>query len=352
MKEIVVNLHMHTRYSDGTGSYRDIVDAAHKARLDAVMVTDHNVLVRGMEGYARDGRGKVLVLTGEEVHDRSRIPQKNHLLVLGAAHEVAPQADNARWLFNSIRDGGGLSFIAHVDDPAAPAFSESDISWVDWSSLDFNGIELWNGLSELKTLARTRLHGLFYGFFPPLVAHGPLASTLRKWDELLSNRRVVAIGGSDAHALRVRMGLLSRVIFPYPYHFATINTHVLLDHELSGDAAADRRAIYGAIAAGHCFVGYDKPRSTRGFRFRAHGLNSHAIMGDEIGAAAGVTLEANLPGRAETRLLRDGQVVERATKAHGLTFRASQPGVYRLEAYRRYLGRRRGWIFSNPIYVR
>ena len=30
----------------------------------------------------------------------------------------------------------------------------------------------------------------------------------------------------------------------------------------------------------------------------------------------------------------------------------SEPGVYRIEAYRRYLGRRRGWIFSNPIYVR
>jgi len=30
----------------------------------------------------------------------------------------------------------------------------------------------------------------------------------------------------------------------------------------------------------------------------------------------------------------------------------TEPGSYRLEAYRRYLGKKRGWIFSNPIYVR
>jgi hypothetical protein len=29
-----------------------------------------------------------------------------------------------------------------------------------------------------------------------------------------------------------------------------------------------------------------------------------------------------------------------------------EAGVYRIEAYRRHLGRRRAWIFSNPIYVR
>ena len=30
----------------------------------------------------------------------------------------------------------------------------------------------------------------------------------------------------------------------------------------------------------------------------------------------------------------------------------TEAGVYRVEVYRRYLGKRRGWIYSNPIYVR
>ena len=70
MPEIVVNLHMHTRYSDGTGSHADIASAALRAGLDAVIVTDHNVLVQGIEGYVRQGRRRVLVLVGEEVHDQ------------------------------------------------------------------------------------------------------------------------------------------------------------------------------------------------------------------------------------------------------------------------------------------
>ena len=40
MHEIILNLHMHTRYSDGTGSHRDIARAAIRAGLEAVIVTD------------------------------------------------------------------------------------------------------------------------------------------------------------------------------------------------------------------------------------------------------------------------------------------------------------------------
>ena len=215
MHEILINLHMHTRYSDGTGSHQDIAEAALRCGLDAVIVTDHNVLVRGAEGYFRQGRRRLLVLVGEEVHDQGRVPQKNHLLILGLDQEIAPLAENPHALIKAVRDSGGLSFIAHPNDPAARTFGETDISWVDWSVPDFTGIELWNGLSELKTLLRSRLHGALYGFFPALVAHKPILATLQKWDELLLRGRVVALGGSDAHALHVHIGPLSGVIFPY-----------------------------------------------------------------------------------------------------------------------------------------
>lgn len=75
-------------------------------------------------------------------------------------------------------------------------------------------------------------------------------------------------------------------------------------------------------------------------------------MGDEIVGSGGVTLQAYLPSFAEARLMWNGEVVQESRRAHTLTYNASRPGVYRVEAYRRYLGRRRGWIFSNPIYVR
>ena len=146
------------------------------------------------------------MLIGEEVHDQDRDPQKNHLLVFGANQEVSTLADDPGALIRAVKDSGGLSFIAHPTDPAAPAFGEHDISWEDWSVSDFTGLELWNGLSELKTLVSTRLHGAFYAFFPSLVAHRPIAATIQRWDELLQHARVVAIGGSDAHALHLRYG--------------------------------------------------------------------------------------------------------------------------------------------------
>jgi len=352
MQEIIVNLHMHTRYSDGSGSHGDIAEAALKCGLDAVIVTDHNVFVQGFEGYIKDGNRKVLMLVGEEIHDQDREPQKNHLLVFGVDKELATLADSSQILIDAARDSSGLTFIAHPHDPAALAFHETDISWVDWSDVNFTGIELWNGLSELKTLVPTKLHGMLYAFLPELIAHRPIPATLRKWDELLADRRVVAVGGSDAHSNTMHLGPFRRIIFPYEFHFRTINTHVLLPEPLTGRANTDKKMIYDSLAAGHCFIGYDLPASTRGFRFTAQGRETDAILGDEIPARRGVTLQARVPYPAEIRLIKNGRLTQvwkhQTTVAHITT----EPGVYRIEAYRRYLGRLRGWIFSNPIYVR
>ncbi len=352
MHEIVVNLHMHTRFSDGGGSHAEIAAAALRCGLDAVIVTDHNVLVQGKQGYVQNGGRKVLMLVGEEIHDQGRIPQKNHLLVFGAGRELAALADNPQELIDAVRRTGGLSFIAHPDDPAAPAFHEPDISWVDWSVHSLTGLELWNGFSEFKTVLTGLLPALFYAYFPQWIARGPQPATLQRWDALLAKSRIVAIGGSDAHANLHRLGPLRRVVFPYDLHFQAINTHVLIPQPLTGDFDFDRRMLQEALAAGHCFIGYDLPASTRGFSFSAQGRETAAVMGDEIPARGGVTLQAWLPRLAEIRLIRDGRLIQQLHGQQACTHIATEPGIYRIEAYYKYLGRKRGWIFSNPIYVR
>ncbi len=352
MHEIVLNLHMHTRYSDGGGSHFDIAEAALKSGVDAVIVTDHNVLVKDFEGYVKDGERKVLMLIGEEIHDQDRDPQKNHMLVFGADKELAAFADDPQTLINAVHESNGLAFLAHPNDPAAPVFHETDISWEDWSVTNYTGIELWNGLSELKALVPTKLHGVLYAFFPTLIARQPMAATLRKWDELLTSHRVVAIGGSDAHANVMHLGPLKRVIFPYEFHFKAVNTHVIIPNPLSGDVDKDKKMIYEALAAGHCFIGYELPASTRGFRFTAQGHEADAVMGDEIPARGGVTLQASVPASAEIKLMKDGKTIRVWKGQNPITHITTEPGVYRVEAHRRYLGHKRGWIYSNPIYVR
>jgi hypothetical protein len=208
-------------------------------------------------------------------------------------------------------------------------------------------------LSELKTVVPTKLHGAFYAFFPHFIGHSPILETLQRWDDLLANgQRVVAIGGSDAHALNMHMGPIHRIIFPYEFHFRTVNTHLFIPQPLTGDVPTDKKMIYEALAAGRCFVGYDLPASTRGFIFKAKGIETSAIMGDEIPAKGGVTLQAHLPKPAEMRLLKDGKVIGIWKNSYACAYSATESGVYRVEVWKSYLGRKRGWIFSNPIYIK
>jgi hypothetical protein len=353
MKEILINLHMHTVYSDGTGTHADIVKAALQAGLDAVITTDHNVLVNGPEGYYQEGDRSVLLLVGEEVHDQTANPQKNHLLVIGAGKEMARHAEDTQNLVNKVKEGRGLSFIAHPVDPPAPAFNEPDISWEKWEVDNFTGIELWNAMSEFKSLMKDWFRGVFYAFNPKLVARGPFPKAIERWDHLLeSGRKIVAIGGSDAHAFNISVGPIRRTIFPYKFHFQAINTHLLLEQALTGDIRHDRNLIMDALASGHAFIGYDLPAATRGFRFTAHGNEGTAQMGDEINLDQGVTFQINLPQRNACRLLRNGKVVKSWSKREICSYITTEPGVYRVEVYRNYYGKQRAWIFSNPIYVR
>lgn len=353
MYEVVVNLHMHTRYSDGSGTHKDIAQAAMKVGLDVVIVTDHNVLVQGVEGYYRSGPNRVLLLVGQEVHDQSRNPQKNHMLIFNTNRDLSGLAENPQNLIDATREAGGLSFIAHPHDPEARGFNEPDISWEAWDAQGYTGLELWNGFSELKDYLNSKLHGVFFAYFPQFIGHGPHHSVLLKWDELLlDGKRIVALGGSDAHALHFHIGPIQRVIFPYEFHFKTVNTHLFLTQPLTGDSALDRKLVYEAMAAGRCFVGYDLPAATRGFRFTAQGRDKSAYMGEEISVEGGVTLQARLPILAECHLIKDGRLIKHWRRQQACTHIVTEPGVYRVEVYRRYRGMRVGWIFSNPIYVR
>lgn len=352
MEEIVANLHMHTTYSDGYGHHSDIAEAALRSGIDAVIVTDHNVWVNGVEKYVNQGDKRVLLLIGEEIHDQTREPQKNHLLVLNANTELATHASEPQKLIDAVNRVGGLSFLAHPHDPPAPAINEGDLSWVDWDIRNFTGIELWNAMTEMKSLVKSKLHGFLYAFNPKRVARGPFPETIKIWDELLAKgMRVVAIGGSDAHALQYKLGPIRKEIFPYEFHFKAVNTHLLLNSPLSGQLIEDRDKIYTALSKGHAFIGYDLPTTTHGFRFTAHGKEETVIMGDAVSAKYGITFQIRLPFATECNLIRDGNIVKTWKKRQNCTYITSDTGVYRVEVYIRYLGMRRGWIFSNPIYV-
>jgi len=353
MPEYVGNLHIHSTYSDGDGSPADIAEAALLAGLDFITLTDHNLWLENIEGYyGNEERGYVLVLSGEEVHDRSRLPQCNHLLVYGAEQDVAPHAHDLSTLIKTVNDLGGLTFIAHPDDCAVPWAGEPPIPWLDRDVEGFTGLEIWNYMSRFKNYVQIPRATIRAVFRPEEVIVGPHPNTLMLWDQLLQRGQdVVGIGSADAHAKGISFGPLHHVIFPYDFLFNCVNTHVLTKSPLTGDVEQDKRLVYQTLRQGRAFVGYDLIGSTRGFIYSAQGQNTSAIMGEHIPLGHGVTLQVHAPARARIKIIRYGEVVADEPNVENLTHIVRSEGAYRAEVWFRYHGRERAWILSNPIYV-
>ncbi len=353
MYEIKIALHIHTRYSDGNASHTELARIAAKAGLDGIITTDHNIWVKGVEGYWGEGKDRVMLLVGEEIHDRTLDPPGNHLLAIGARRELSPFGEDPQRLINQIKRSEGLSFIAHpVEDPLE-RFNEQAFSWRNWEVKGFTGIELWNQLSEFKSVSPTLTAALINALFPARMTLGPLERTLTLWDELIAARKrpVVAIGGVDAHELVKSIGPFRAKLYPYLHHFRSITTHLLLEKPLSGIFPDDRRQVMEALAKGHCFVAYDLPASTEGFRFLVNNDEGAFIMGDRVALKGGLTFQIRLPQKALCRLVKDGQVVKEWDNRDVATYLTTESGVYRVEVFIPFKGKLRGWVFSNPIYV-
>jgi hypothetical protein len=95
-----------------------------------------------------------------------------------------------------------------------------------------------------------------------------------------------------------------------------------------------------ALRQGHAFIGNDLPAPTRGFRFYAQGRDARRVMGDDIDLHESVTFQIKLPTSTECRLIRNGEVVKAWHDRPICAYIARQPGIYRVEVYINYMGRK------------
>lgn len=344
--ERVGNIHIHTTHSDGSGNFGTVADAANRVGLDFLICTDHNVYVPQHQGWY----GKTLVLVNQELHHPDD-PHSNHLLVLDVGEDLAPLADNPQESIDAVRARGGLAFIAHPFEHSGAYAEEPEIDWRAWEASGYDGIELWNYMSEFKSYATEASIALLYAMWPKLAIRGPYRETLAKWDELLARGRVCAIGGSDAHATTYRLGPLAMQVFGYRHLFRAVNTHILATREWQADPEADARTVYEALAQGRAFVAYDGLAPARGFTCIAQHRGAVHTMGDEIQADGQVHFYVRTPRAGRIRLIANGFCVAES-RGKALDYAGDSPGAYRVEVHRVYMGRERGWIYGNPIYVR
>lgn len=249
-----------------------------------------------------------------------------------------------------VVEAGGWAVIAHPNErrnrfPEFPAYP-----WTAWQSQDFQGIEIWNHLSEwMERLNRWNKLWLYINPRRSVIA--PPRRTLELWDQLNLKRRVVGIGGVDAHAHYYPLWRnISVAIFPYKVAFRSIHVHVLLDQppERSGAEAALQQ-LFQFLRLGRAFIANRYVGRARGFRFWAEDLNSGEIcqMGDRAPAGRTLLFRANLPKDAtHAWLIRDSQPICKWRGERG-SHRSDGSGVYRLEVRRHH----RAFIFSNPIVI-
>ncbi|MCX6165459.1 MAG: PHP domain-containing protein [Ignavibacteriae bacterium] len=360
MYEYTGAIHIHSTFSDGTGTVEEIAKAANEVNLDFIMLTDHNTLLARDEGMEK-WFGDTMVIVGYEINDKSN---KNHYLVMGLTELIG----TFRVLFNGelgcnlsaeeyvaeIKKKDGVGFIAHPYEKRSRYPEHPAYPWTAWKSKDFDGIEIWNHMSEW-------VEGLnddnkVQRFLHPLKSiEAPDKEAVKKWDELNKDRKVTAIGSVDAHAHKQNvMGFYTLEVFPYKVLFKSIRTHVLLDEEIQKGNSEKfdfyKKEIIEALRYGKSFLVNHYYGDGNGFRFFAEYDGVIYNLGDEIHfdkkKNKNIVFNAFVPKQAKLKLMKDGKCHDEYSGI-GCVWDSKEPGNYRVECW---LGEK-AWIFSNHIRV-
>ena len=343
-------IHVHTDRSDGTGSLQDVAEAAARAGLDFVILTDHGDGTR--PPLPPQYYGSVLLIDAVEVSTDG-----GHVVALDLPEASYPLAGEPRDVLEDIARAGAFAIAAHPGSP------KDELRWADWEA-PVDGLEWLNADSEWRdepwpSLARALLTYPARGASSLALLLDRPDPVLQRWDALTQRGRVVGVAASDAHA---RIGLTSggepydnRASVPVPSYEQMFRalTIALPGVALQRDAAADARQILDAIRGGHVYSVIDAVAGPGALTFTGMSGGASASMGDRLPAGDVVfTVAARAPDDARIELRRNGQVIA-AQQGRTLEHRAAEPGVYRVEVL---LPGAPGtppvpWILSNPIYV-
>ena len=176
---------------------------------------------------------------------------------------------------------------------------------------------------------------------------------MRKWDELNLKRKVVGIGGVDAHAHKTNfLGFFEVEVFPYKVLFKSIRTHILSSEKIekgkdSGSLKAAKKIIYEGLKSGNCFFSNYYHGDARGFRFFAEDGSKIYQMGDKVELNNQIKLRIFLPNiSGQVHLVHNGRTVDTVENIDA-EFVIKRKGVYRVEVYLD----NNAWIFSNHIRI-
>jgi len=161
------DLHMHGVHSDGSYTIAEAIRSCKEKGLQFAAFTDHNNASQNLSTLAADE--ELVLIPGVELTS-----YKGHANLLG----VLDALDDFRVLTpeqaaEALRKGAGRGALVSLNHPFCP-----DCPWELGFDVPYDAIEVWNGPWR------------------------PLNETAVRWwqEQLAAGRKIVAIGGSDAHA--------------------------------------------------------------------------------------------------------------------------------------------------------
>jgi hypothetical protein len=335
-------IHCHSDYSDGRVSMAEILREANRARLDYLIMSDHNTMAARKE-YPSGRYGDVLLIHGVEV-----TPRYNHYLALGLtrwpATDILPQA-----IIDGVREAGGLGFICHPHDRGSPFLFHPSYEWRSPGVTGMTGVEIWSFLSQWIANCQGPFSTLQSLLRPAKSFAGPPAASLAWWDELCQQQPTVGIGAADAHVLRTWVAGIRLTALSLRPQFGSVRTNLIRDHSLSQDPGQAEAEILQALAAGQVYVADYSDGFQGGFRFTGYHGEKILPMGTVHAGPGPVTLKAVWPEGAYLKVIHNGTLLETYSGTQWEA-RVDAPGVYRTEVWP--LHGKKPWALSNPIYLR
>jgi len=340
-------LHIHSIYSDGAGTIEEISKAAKEANVDFIGITDHNTL-RGLEEKGEGFVNEVFVLIGCEINDKFN---KNHYLAFGIKQAPSIRL-SAKDYVKFVKEQNGIGFIAHPFEKRNAFKEHPPYPWIEWESEDFDGIEIWNHMSQwMENLSEDNKYEFF--IHPLKFISKPCEESLKKFDEISLKRKISAIGGVDAHAHKVNiLGFVEVEVFPYKVMFKSIRNYILVKEPLIKDKSMtekNKQIILNALRNGNLYVANSYRGDPQGFKFWAEYNDKTFIMGDEINfnANSEIIFKCYVPHKESNILLKKNGKTILEKKGNELLLSCKEKGIYRVEVILNNVG----WIYSNPIRV-
>jgi len=171
---VIADPHCHTFASDGMVSPQELVDAAVRARVDLIAVTDHDTMDAVREARARGEEVGVAVVPGQEI--TTRWPAQTHVMGWFLERPVR-RGMSVEDTVEAIHDQGGLAIVPH---PFMPVY--------------FGSIQ---PAMLRRLIERHPVDGIEMVFTVPIGSR-----RRRELDEFYAANRPrlgAAIGGSDCH---------------------------------------------------------------------------------------------------------------------------------------------------------